>query len=110
MSSSNPVQPADHSAEGLIAFDYDCAELNSILTCWFEYEPAERGSAFEPAYPASFALVHAYLPGSRIDLASALHDSIVDEINEWVYGEAARAKQAADDDFAIDRWEASREG
>lgn len=107
---STATTSPDHGPEGLIAFDYDCAELNCILTCWFEYEPAERGSEYEPAYPASFALVHAYLPGSRIDLASALHDSIVDEINEWVYGEAARVRQDAADDFAIDRWEASREG
>lgn len=94
----------DHGAEGLVCFEYDCAELNSVLTCWFEYEPAERGSAYEPAYPASFALMHAYLPGSNVDLASALHDSIVEEINEWVYGQAEDEAQEAEDDAAIDRY------
>lgn len=94
----------DHSTEGLVRFDYDCAELNCILTCWFEYEEAERGSAFEPAYPASFALVHAYLPGSNVDLASVLYDGLVEEINEWVYGEAERARRQSWEDS----WEADR--
>ncbi len=87
-----------------MSFEYDCAELNCVLTCWFEYEPAERGSAFEPAYPAVFTLMHAYLPGSQVDLASALHDSIVEEINQWVYGQAEDLAQDAQDDFDIDRF------
>ena len=101
MSSSNSPS---HDREGLVCFEYDCAELNSILTCWFEYEPAERGSEYEPAYPASFALVHAYLPGSNVDLASVLHDTIVEEINDWVYGQAEDAAQEARDEADIDRY------
>ena len=94
----------DHSKEGYVAFEYDCAELNCVLTCWFDYEPAERGSAFEPAYPAVFTLMHAYLPGSNVDLASVLHDSIVEEINEWVEDRADEEYQDSVDDVAISRY------
>jgi len=94
----------DHTKDGLVSFEFDCAELNCVLTCWFEHEPAERGSAFEPAYPAVFTLMHAYLPGSSVDLASVLHDSIVEEINEWVDGEAEDVAREAQDDFEIDRY------
>ena len=101
---STATTSPDHGPEGLLRFDYDCAELNSMLTCWFEYEPAERGSEYEPAYPASFALVHAYLPGSNVDLAAVLYDGLVAEINEWVYGEAEDAAQEARDEADIDRY------
>lgn len=99
----------DHLAEGLVCFEYDCAELNCMLACWFEFEPAEAGSAFEPSYPAFYSLVHAYLPGSSIDLASALHDSIVEEINQWVYEHARQVVRQMADDAAIDRYENSRD-
>lgn len=99
----------DHTKEGYVSFAYDCAELNCMLTCWFEYEPAERGSEFEPGYPAVFTLMHAYLPDSNVDLASALHDTIVEEINEWVYGQAEEEEREARDDFLIDRYIDSRE-
>lgn len=81
----------DHSKEGLLAYDFDCDELNCVLTCWFEYEPPERGSRepltglqLEPDYPATFSLFHVYLPGSSVDIAPLLSSKSVKEIETWV--------------------------
>lgn len=98
MSTSRFVAP-DHGLEGYLNFEYDCVELGVYLSCWFEYEPAEPGSAFEPAYPEVFSLVHAYLPGSAVDLAGVLRDELVQEINEWVYGKAAQVRRQLKEDW-----------
>jgi len=81
----------NHSKEGLLSYDYDCDELNCVLTCWFEYEAPERGSRepltglqLEPDYPATFSLHHVYLPGSNIDIAPLLSFEVVAEIETWV--------------------------
>ena len=86
----------NHSKEGLLAFDYDCDELNSTLTCWFEYEAAERGSRepltglqLEPDYPSTLTLHHVYLPGSNVDIAPVLSFEVVAEIETWVADHAA---------------------
>lgn len=82
---------ADHSKEGLVCYSYECDDLGVNLECWFEYEPEERGSRevgtglqLEPDYPATWTLVHAYLPGSDVDIACVLRDEVVTEIEEWV--------------------------
>ena len=102
------VTMLDHSDEGLVCFSYDCDELGVPLLCWFEYEAAEPGSAFEPAYPAFFSLTYAYLPGSTVDLAGVLRDALVEAIHEWVYDHAREVARQAQGDFDIDRWESSR--
>jgi hypothetical protein len=93
---------SDHSKEGLVAMQYDCDDLGVELTCWFEYEAAERGSReagtglqLEPDYPATWTLCHVYLPGSDVDIAPVLLLSLVQEIEEWV---VEREEGQAEDD------------
>jgi len=81
----------DHSKDGLVAFLYDCDLLGVELVCWFEYEPAERGSRepgtgfqLEPDYPETWTLTHVYLPWSSVDIAPVLAEGLVEEIEVWV--------------------------
>jgi hypothetical protein len=85
------MKSPDHSDDGLLSYDYDCDELNCYLTCWFEYEPADRGARergtglqLEPDYPATWSLQHAYLPNSDVDLAPVMRDSMIGEIETSV--------------------------
>ena len=48
------------------------------LVCHFEYEPAERGSAYEPATDLLLTLQSAYVHG--VDIAHLLLESIAVEI------------------------------
>lgn len=48
------------------------------LVCHFEYEPAERGSAYEPAIDQVLNLSSAYVEG--VDIAHLLLESIAIEI------------------------------
>lgn len=95
----------DHTKEGLILVQYDCDELGVVLDCWFEYEPAERGSRefgtgiqLEPDYPATWTLYHVYLPDSNVDLAPVLASGLVEEIEVYAEEQAGQG----DDDF--DDW------
>ena len=96
----------DHSNEGLVHMSYDCDELGVVLDCWFEYEPAERGSRefgtglqLEPDYPATWTLYHVYLPGSSVDIASVLLLSLVEEIEVWAQEMAEQKRQDSFDDW-----------
>lgn len=84
-----------HSREGLLSYDFDCDELNCLLTCWFEYEAPERGSRepmtglqLEPDYPSTLTLHHVYLPGSHVDIAPVLSLAVVKEIETWAADQA----------------------
>jgi hypothetical protein len=48
------------------------------MVCHFEYEPAERGSAYEPAIDELLVLSSAYVHG--VDIAHLLLESIAVEI------------------------------
>ena len=81
-------------------YDYECDELNGVeLACFFEYEEEELGSTDEyglknePDYPASWTLMHVYLPDGT-DIFGILHDSILESIQE-----------CAEEDFDIQRGE-----
>lgn len=94
----------DHSKEGLVSYEYECDDLGVTLTCWFEYEAAERGAWYEgqqvsPDYPATWTLMHVYLPGSVVDIAPVLREGLVEEIEEWVAAQA-------DQEYESDRWDA----
>lgn len=74
-----------HFSEGLVLIQLELDELNVQLDCWFDYEPACRGAReygsglqLEPDYPATLALVHAYLPGSNVDIASVMASSVIE--------------------------------
>lgn len=80
----------NHFKEGLHLMQPMLEDLGVQLQCWFDYEPAERGSRevgsglqLEPDYPATFTLCHVYLPGSDVDIAPVLADSIIAGIEEW---------------------------
>jgi len=49
------------------------------MVCHFEYEPAERGSAYEPAIDQVLILSSAYVEG--VDIAHLLLESIAIEIS-----------------------------
>ena len=95
----------DHSKEGLVAYEYECDLLGVMLTRWFEYEAAERGSRefgtglqLEPDYPATWTLMHVYLPGSEVDIAPVLADGMAEEIEEWV-------ARKADEEYEEEAWD-----
>ena len=48
------------------------------LVCHFEYEPAERGSAYEPAIEMFLVLRAAYVHG--VDIINLMQESIMVEI------------------------------
>ena len=107
----------DHSDEGLVAYEYECDLLGVTLTCWFEHEAEERGSRepltglqLEPDYPATWTLTHVYLPGSDVDIASALRDDLVEEMEEWVAEKADRDYQEARWDAEIEAYEDRKAG
>lgn len=73
----------DHSPEGLKQMEYDCEDLGVKLDCWFEVEPASRGSRepltglqLEPDYPETWFLVHVYLPDSQVDIGAVLYPAL----------------------------------
>lgn len=99
----------DHSKEGLVAYEYECDLLGVTLTCWFEHEAESRGAReigtglqLEPDYPATWTLMHVYLPGSDVDIAPVLMDGMAEEIEEWV-------AEKADREYEEDRWDAEIE-
>lgn len=107
----------DHSKEGLLAYEYECDDLGVTLTCWFEYEPEERGSRevgtglqMEPDYPATWTLMHVYLPGSEVDISPVMRGGLVEEIEEWVAEQADRDYEDSRLDAAIDAYEDRKAG
>ena len=84
------MKSVDHYKDGLLSLDYTSEELGVELTCWFEYEPAERGARsrsgeqLEPDYPATWTLHHVYLPGSDVDIAPVLQLAVVEAIEECI--------------------------
>lgn len=89
----------DHSAEGLGCYRYMCDELGVELECWFEYEGAQEG------YPATLTLMHAYLPGSKVDISAVLDRGVMEEIEEWVVGVHEGVMRDQFDERAIARYE-----
>ena len=70
--------------------EYECDELGVDLSCFFEYEPEQVGSRefgtglkMEPDYPATFTLMHVYLPGSSVDISPIISAGLLDEIEEY---------------------------
>ena len=85
------MKTPDHYKDGLRSYHYDCDELNCMLNCWFEYEPADRGARergtglqLEPDYPATWALHHVYLPNSDVDITPVMSESMIGEIETWI--------------------------
>lgn len=105
----------DHTKDGLLLFTYTCDELGVDLECWFEHEPEERGARsrfgeqLEPDYPATWALYHAYLPESDVDIAPVLSSAVVEAIESWVADQADEEYRQSHDDWLIDRYIDSRE-
>lgn len=110
MSAPTTFTAPDHTKDKLVLFTYMCDELGVELSCWFEHEPAELGARgrggeqFEPDYPATWSLWHVYLPNSDVDICPTMRSDLVEEIEEWVAGQAEEDAQEAQDDFEIDRY------
>jgi hypothetical protein len=89
----------DHTKDGLLLLSYSTEE-GTELNCWFEYEAAERGARsrfgeqLEPDYPATWALWHAYLPDSNVDLCPLMRVDLIEEIEGWAVYQAE--EEAAD--------------
>jgi hypothetical protein len=83
----------DHTKEGLLLLSYSTEE-GTELNCWFEYQAAERGARgrngeqLEPDYPATWALWHAYLPNSNVDLCPLMRADLIEEIEGWAVYQA----------------------
>lgn len=105
----------DHTQDGLLPFSFTCDELGVELVCWFEHDPAERGARsrfgeqLEPDYPATWTLHHVYVPGSALDLAPVLRDSLLEEIEAWVADQADDEWRESRDEWEISRYVDSRE-
>lgn len=105
----------DHTQDGLLLFSFTCDELGVELACWFEHEAAERGARsrfgeqLEPDYPATWTLHHVYVPGSALDLAPVLRDSLLEEIEAWVADQADDEWRESRDEWEIARYVDSRE-
>lgn len=110
MSAPTTFTAPDHTKDKLVLFTYMCDELGVELSCWFEHEPAELGARgrggeqFEPDYPATWSLWHVYLPNSDVDICPTMRSDLVEEIEEWVAGQAEEDYQESLDDAAIDRY------
>jgi len=109
------MKTPDHTKDGLLLFSYACDDLDVVLSCWFEHQPAERGARsrfgeqLEPDYPATWSLWHVYLPGSDVDIAPVLREPLIEEIESWVADRADEQFQEDQDEWEIDRFIASRE-
>lgn len=69
--------------------EWECDELGVFLTCFFEYEPEERGARevgtglqLGPDYPSTFTLMYVYTPGG-LDISSVMKLELIDEIERW---------------------------
>ena len=99
----------DHTKDGLLLFSYTTEE-GIELNCWFEHEAAERGARsrsgeqLEPDYPATWALWHAYLSGSNVDLCPLMRADLIEEIEGWVASRADEEWQESADDAAIEAY------
>ena len=99
----------DHTKDGLLLFNYTTEE-GIELNCWFEHEAAERGARsrsgeqLEPDYPATWALWHAYLSGSNVDLCPLMRADLIEEIEGWVASRADEEWQESADDAAIEAY------
>lgn len=98
----------DHS--DLEELEYECDELGVTLTCFFEYEPEERGSRefgtglqLEPDYPATFTLMHVYTP-EGLDIAAVMKAGLIDEIEQWAADRFEENWEQEKADAAYDRW------
>ena len=103
----------DHSNEGLVHMSYDCDELGVVLDCWFEYEPAERGSRepmsglqLEPDYPETLTLLHAYTPDG-LDISPVMRFELITEIEKEAADDLERSRENDKRDAgyeAYERW------
>lgn len=100
-----PVHP------DLKELEYECDDLGVTLTCFFEYEPEERGSReagtglqMEPDYPETLTLMHVYLPGSDVDISSVMKFELIDEMEGWAADEMEKERESEAADAAYDRW------
>lgn len=96
------IIPRAAAHDELVNFRYFCEDLNTLLDCWFAYEPAEN------EYHETFSLYHVYLPESTIDIAPVLAQSVIEAIEIWVVDEADKARQDNADDAAMDAYENRR--
>lgn len=90
----------DHSSDNLVPYGIEVDELGVQLDCWFEFEPPERGERewgtglqLEPDYPATFALAHAYLPGSDVDIAPVMGREVIERLEEAAYDDWANGDE-----------------
>jgi len=100
--------------------EFECDELGVTLTCFFEWEPEERGAReygtglqLEPDYPETFTLMHVYTP-EGLDISSVMKYELIDEIEKWAADriEEERRMDAEDaaENAAYDRYMDSRGG
>lgn len=97
--------------------EFECDELGVTLTCFFEWEPEERGAReygtglqLEPDYPETFTLMHVYLPGSDVDIAPIMLVGLIDEIEEWAQEQIEGEREDAAADAAYERYLDSKDG
>jgi hypothetical protein len=90
--------------------EWECDELGVTLTCFFEYEPEERGSRefgtglqLEPDYPATFTLVHVYTP-EGLDISAVMKLGLIDEIEQWAADKFEQDWEQNRAEAAYDRW------
>lgn len=95
--------------------EYECDELGVSLVCFFEYEPEQVGSRefgtglkMEPDYPATFTLMHVYLPDSAVDISPVISVGLLDEIEEYAQEKFPQDWKEDNDSLlenvAYDRW------
>lgn len=90
--------------------EYECDELGVVLTCYFEYEPEERGSRepltglqLEPDYPATYTLLHVYTP-EGLDIAPVMKIGLIDEIEVWGADKFEEQAAQSSAEAAYDHW------
>lgn len=96
--------------DDLTELEWECDELGVTLTCFFEYEPEERGAReygtglqLEPDYPATHTLMHAYTP-EGLDIAPVMRFELISEIEEYMAEEFQRNWDQEKADAAYDRY------
>lgn len=87
----------DH--DDLMDMEWECDELGITLTCFFEYEPAERGSReagtglqLEPDYPETLTLLHAYTPDG-LDISPVMRFELITEIEKEAADDLERSRE-----------------
>lgn len=90
--------------------EFECDELGVTLTCFFEWEPEERGAReygtglqLEPDYPETFTLMHVYTP-EGLDISSVMKYELIDEIEKWAADRIEEDRRMDAEDAAYERW------